>query len=969
MAEGLREIFFLNFLRFKWLRRFCWTLASPRRNRDDRSSLRSRGNIPQIPWREHIKCRNGRRENCSRYQELRAFPLAYRGRSDVDHSLRTPVATYRIQLRPEFTFESAAQIADYLRDLGISHVYCSPYLQAAPGSTHGYDTVDYHQVSKELGGEEGRERFVRKLAECGLGQILDIVPNHMAITGDHNRWWWDTLENGEASRYAPYFDIEWNAPEERLRHKILLPVLGDHYGLELTAREITLARQDGRFIVRYHDHTFPVAPESIAGLLGKAANRANSNELGFIADSMAQLQRSGHDGWAKLVIHDRNKEVIRELLERLCKEQPKVAERIDEVIEETNRDTGELDAVLSRQSYRLSRWRTAESELVYRRFFDINTLVGIRAEKERVFADTHQLILEWLQSGQLDGLRVDHPDGLGDPGQYFERLRGAAPDAWIVAEKILARGEHLPKAWKVAGTTGYDFLNVAGGLFVDARGEAAMNEVYREFTHAPVDFSVLAREGKTLILREILGSDINRLTALFLEICERNRDYRDYTRHEIREAICEITACLPVYRTYISSDGSRIAESDIQYVTEAVSAAKSERPDVEERLFDFLRDVLLLKVPGEQEHEFVMRFQQITAAATAKGVEDTAFYRHARLISLNEVGGDPGRFDVGLDDFHKWCAETQACYPLTLLATSTHDTKRSEDVRVRITLLSENPAAWAETVNRWAAANGRYRSGDFPDRKTEYFLYQTLVGAWPISKERLIDYMRKVIREAKEYTSWITPNAAYETALEQFCDSLLGDSEFTADLEQFISRTSTAAHATSLSLTLLKLTAPGIPDIYQGTELWDLSLVDPDNRRLVNFEVRKQLLGELEHLTPEELLERAEEGLPKLWVIRQTLRARCSHIHEFGEHGSYTPLWATGAKASHLVSFQRGSDIITIAPRLLSTLGGWDGTLLEIPEGVWKNQFTGDLIEGGKIEAASLVNRFPVALLTRESGA
>jgi (1->4)-alpha-D-glucan 1-alpha-D-glucosylmutase len=858
---------------------------------------------------------------------------------------------------------------DYLRELGISHVYCSPYLQAAPGSTHGYDTVDYHQVSTELGGEEGRKKFVQKLAESGLGQVLDVVPNHMAITGHHNRWWWDTLENGEASRYAPYFDIEWNAPEERLRHKILLPVLGDHYGRVLAAGEIALARHDGHFIVRYHDHTFPVAPESIAALLSKAAGREGSSRLAFLADCLARLQRSADDGWTSRLIHDRDKEVIRDLLARLCKEQPEVAQRIDEIIEETNRNVDELDAVLSRQNYRLSRWRTAESELVYRRFFDINTLVGIRAEKERVFADTHQLILEWLQAGQLDGLRVDHPDGLWDPGQYFQRLRKSAPEAWIVAEKILAPGEHLPKAWNVAGTTGYDFLNLAGGLFVDPRGEAAMNEFYREFTHAAVDFGAVAREGKAQVLRNMLGSDINRLTALFLDICERNRDYRDYTRHEIHEAIREITACFPVYRTYVGSEASSVDESDIQYIGEAIAMAKAGRPDLEERLFDFLRDVLLLQVPGKQEREFVMRFQQITAAAMAKGVEDTAFYRHARLISLNEVGGDPGRFGVTVDDFHKWCAETQVLYPRTLLTTSTHDTKRSEDVRVRISLLSENPAAWAEAVNRWTAANARYRSGDLPDRKTEYFLYQILVGAWPISRERLAEYMRKVVREAKENTSWIAPNAAYEIALEQFCDSLLTDSEFTADLEQFISQTAPAARATSLSLTLLKLTAPGIPDVYQGTELWECSLVDPDNRRLVDYELRKHLLAELEHLTPEELLQRSNEGLPKLWVIRQALRARCSHARDFGAEGAYTPLWATGAKATHVVSFQRGENIVTIAPRLLVTRGDWGGTLLEIPEGSWKNQFTGDRIQGAKVEVASLVDRFPVALLTRESTA
>jgi (1->4)-alpha-D-glucan 1-alpha-D-glucosylmutase len=882
-------------------------------------------------------------------------------------SLRVPLSTYRVQFRSEFDFEAAAGITEYLRDLGISHVYCSPYLQAAPGSTHGYDTVNYHQVSSELGGEEGRRKFVGKLSECGMGEVLDIVPNHMAITGNYNRWWWDTLENGEASRYSPYFDIDWNSPEERLRNKILLPVLSDHYGKELARGEIRLERQDGRFLFRYRDHTFPVAPESLSEVLSKAADREPSSELGFLADSLAQLRQSPKREYASLLVHDRNKEVLRSLMTRLCEEHPNIGQRIDQVIEETNQNMDELDALLSRQHYRLSRWRTAESELVYRRFFDINSMVGIRTENEYVFADTHRLILQWVRAGEVDGLRVDHPDGLQDPRQYFQRLSAAAPRTWIVAEKILAAGEHLPCNWNIAGTTGYDFLNLAGGLFVDPHGEATLNELYREFTHAPVDFHGVARDGKALVLRDVLGSDINRLTALFVQICERHRDYRDYTRHEIHEAIREVMSSFPVYRTYVSANTNEVTETDTQYISQAVAAAKVGRPDLEEGLFDLLQNSLLLRVLDEREKEFVMRFQQITAAVTAKGVEDTAFYCYARLVSLNEVGGDPSRFGVAIEDFHKWCSETQAHHPATMLSTSTHDTKRSEDVRVRISMLSESPLAWGEAVNRWAAANAHYKNGEFPDRKTEYFLYQTLVGAWPISKERLIEYMRKAVREAKENTSWITPNAVYETALEHFCEAVLADGEFTASLEGFISQILPAARATSLSLNLLKLTAPGIPDIYQGTELWDLSLVDPDNRRPVDYEVRKRLLAEAPGLSPEEILDRSDEGLPKLWAIRQALHLRKSNPSSFGAQGAYTPLWATGAKASHLVSFRRGENVILAVPRLLLTLGGWNGTLLEIPPGRWKNQFTAEIIDGGKIEVNSLLGRFPVALLTLES--
>jgi (1->4)-alpha-D-glucan 1-alpha-D-glucosylmutase len=876
-----------------------------------------------------------------------------------------PRSTYRLQLHHGFGFDAAAGIAEYMRDLGISHVYCSPYLQAAPGSMHGYDVVDYHRVNSELGGEEAHRKFGQKLGENNLGQVLDIVPNHMAITGQNNAWWWDTLENGASSRYAPYFDIEWNAPEERLRNKIVLPVLGDHYGRVLAAGELALERRGGTFVFRYHEHTFPVAPESMAGILGKAADRHSCRELGFLADSLAHLPGAVDSDWESLLGHDRDKEVIRTLLTRLCEEQAEVAGDIDFVIAETNGNIDALDYLLSRQNYRLSRWRTAESELVYRRFFDINSLVGVRTEDERVFADTHELVLEWLRSGSIDGVRVDHPDGLRDPDQYFRRLRAAAPSAWIVAEKILQPGERLPKSWDIAGTTGYDFLNLAGGLFIDGRGEAPLNELYREFTGEPVDFTAAAREKKLLVVREILGSDINRLTALLVQICEAHREHRDYTRHELHEAVRDVVACFPVYRTYVQADRGEISETDARYISQAVDCAKSLRPDLDERLFEFLRDILLLRATGPREGEFVMRFQQITAAAMAKGVEDTAFYSYLRLVALNEVGGDPGRFGVAVDDFHKWCEATQAEQPYTLLATSTHDTKRSEDVRTRISLLSEIPAAWAEAVRRWSGMNARHRSGDLPDRKTEYLLYQTLVGAWPISKDRLGNYMKKAVREAKEQTSWISPNAAFEEALDEFIADLLTDTEFLADFEAFLAPLIEPARIHSLSLSLLKLTAPGVPDLYQGTELWDLSLVDPDNRRPVDYELRRRLLSELEGLCPEPILSRSDEGLPKLFLIRQTLRTRNLLPGSFGAEASYRPLWAAGPKAAHVVAFARGEKVISVAPRLVIGRGAWDGTILEIPEGSWQNQLTGDVLPGGKVELGELLRRFPVALLTK----
>ncbi len=606
----------------------------------------------------------------------------------------------------------------------------------------------------------------------------------------------------------------------------------------------------------------------------------------------------------------------------------------------------------------------------YRRFFDVNSLVGLRMSNERVFADTHSLVLQLLRDGTLDGVRVDHPDGLRDPGLYFRRLRASAPEAWIVAEKILEWGETLPESWPVAGTTGYEFLNLAGGLFVDAGGEAAMNEIYRDFTGDSLDYAALAREKKTLVLQDILGSDVNRLTAAFLSICERNRDHRDVTRHEVHEAIRATVACFPVYRTYAQAESGSLTDGDAAYIDRAVDEAKAARADLDGELFEFLRDVLLLRTRGADEAEFAMRFQQLTGAAMAKGVEDTLFYCFNRLAALNEVGGDPSHFGVSADDFHRCCGDAFAHWPDAMLAGSTHDTKRSEDVRARLYLLSELPAAWGDAVRRWTALAAPYRTNGLPDRNTEYLLYQTLVSAWPISEERVRRYMEKATREAKRQTSWTSPNAAFEDALDKMVSGLFGDADFVRDIEEFVRTLLEPGRVNSLSQTLLRMTAPGVPDIYQGTELWDLSLVDPDNRRPVDFDLRRKLLAGIGTLSVEEIVKRGNEGLPKLWVIRQCLRARRSRAESFGAKGTYSPLWATGSKAHHVVAFRRGGDVAAIVPRLTATLAGkWESTFIEIPEGVWENQFTRDVAMGGKVEVASLLAGFPVALLIKEERA
>ena len=891
---------------------------------------------------------------------------------ETNRTARThpPRATYRVQFHRGFTFDDAVNVAGYLADLGISHLYSSPYLQAVPGSAHGYDVIDHGRVNEELGGAEGHTRLCFTLARHGLGQILDVVPNHMAIAARGNAWWWDVLENGPSSRYASYFDVDWDPPESRLRNTVLLPVLGEHYGRALEAGAFRLQREGAVFSLTYHEHAFPLAPPSLDEPLGTAAMRARSDTLAFIADALGHLPLSTATDWLSVQQRHRDKEVLRQLLERLLREEPEIAAAVTRVVDEINASPDALDALLEQQNYRLAFWRTAGRDLGYRRFFDINTLVGLRTEEDRVFTDTHALVLRWLGDGMLDGLRIDHPDGLRDPEHYLRRLHNASPTAWIVAEKILEPGERLRESWAVAGTTGYDFLNRVGGLFVDPDGEKALTGFYADFTGEPTDFAALARQRKHLVMREVLGSDVNRLTALFLTVCERHRRHRDYTRHELHEVLREVIAWFPVYRTYMRADHGDAHADDARYVGEAIEAAKAARPDLDAELFDFFRDLLLLRLPGPDENELVMRFQQLTGPVMAKGVEDTAFYGFNRLVALNEVGGDPGRFGVSVEEFHRESAEAQARWPRTMLATSTHDTKRGEDVRARLALLSEIPERWSATVARWAAINESHRRGEWPDRNAEYLLYQTLVGAWPIDAERVIAYMQKAAREAKAHTSWTDPRPAYEDALTGFITDALADRRFVADLEAFVAPLVEPGRINSLAQTLVKLTAPGVPDLYQGTELWTLTLVDPDNRAPVDYTLRRRLLDELEDATPEDIWLRIDEGLPKLWTIRQALGLRRRRPELFGAQGDYRPLEARGARASHAVVFMRGDAAITIAPRLpIGLSGDWGDTSLDLPDGRWRNELTGDVVSDGSIRLGDVLKRFPVALLAREEPA
>ncbi|MBK9307932.1 MAG: malto-oligosyltrehalose synthase [Nitrospira sp.] len=879
-----------------------------------------------------------------------------------------PLATYRLQMHAGFTLNDATAIVPYLRELGVSHCYSSPILQAAKGSTHGYDVLDHTRVNHELGGEEAFKRFNQELRTHQLGLLLDIVPNHMAIGGRESVWWWDVLENGQASRYAPYFDVEWQPPESKLHHMVMVPILSDHYGRVLDTGEIHVARHGGSFTIQYHDHVLPLAPRSIEFILKQAADVAASDMTAFFADALEQLPSSRTTDWVSLRRRHRDKGILLDLLARFLREDEAAASSVDRCIERLNQDTSALHELLERQNYRLAFWRTSSQDLGYRRFFDINTLVGLRTEDERVFADIHQRLFDWLApDGPVDGVRVDHPDGLQDPQQYLERLQARVSSGWIVVEKILIDEEQLPESWPVSGTTGYDFMNLVLGLFMDPSSEESLTRFYGEFSGETRTFAEVLREKKDHVLRHVLGSDLNILTSMLWEICEQHTHHRDYTRHELHEAIREYLVEFPVYRAYVRPQTGEVSEHDQRVVTRAFANVSARRTDLGQDLLLFIRDLLLLIITGEREGDFVTRFQQITGPVMAKGAEDTAFYCYHRFIALNEVGGNPGRFGTTIDQFHQWCEHRHWYWPKTMLGTSTHDTKRSEDVRARLAALTEIPARWITQITQWSQQTAKHWGAYSPDRNFEYFFFQTLVGAWPLEKERALAYAEKIIREAKLHTSWTAPQKEYEQAIRTYVTRLYEDPQFIDDLTQFAAGLEPQGQVTSLSQTLLKLTAPGIPDLYQGTELWSYSLVDPDNRRPVDYGLRKTLLRDLEKLSADEIWQRRKEGLPKLWLIRQGLRLRRNRPKPFGPHGDYLPLYAEGEKGAHVVSFLRGGEVVAIAPRLFSHLGdAWEDTTISLPEGRWHHELDGRHFDGGRCWLRELLSSFPVALLSKQ---
>ncbi len=990
---------------------------------------------------------------------------------------RLPESTYRLQFHSGFTFRQAAEVVPYLHELGVTDCYASPYLKARPGSRHGYDICDHGSLNPEIGNEEEYEAFVQALQSRGMGQLLDVVPNHMGVAGNENAWWNDVLQNGPSSPYAGYFDIEWYPIKPALEEKVLLPVLGDPFGKVLESGQLRLSYEAGAFIISYFDHRFPVAPRTGTRILGHRlaelektlSSRPQLMEYQSILTALENLPGRTERDPERLMVRFREKEVIKRRLAELADSTPEVRSFIEENVAIFNGRVGDprsfdlLDALLHDQAYRLSYWRVASDEINYRRFFDINELAALSMEKPEVFAATHGLILRLLGEGKVTGLRIDHPDGLFDPQQYLERLQqhyvletarsiferelGTNGRTWnelqnpllqaiatagpgsiltkplyVIIEKILGKGEPLREGWPIHGTTGYTFLNRLTGLLVDADNAGAFTRIYQRFTGAALSFGELVYRTKFLILQVSLSGELHMLARQVDRLSEKNRWSRDFTLNSLRHALREIIACFPVYRSYISERG--LNPTDQAYVESAVRRAKLQNPAISGSIFDFVRDLLLLRYRDSdteadraEQRRFVGKFQQLTGPVMAKGLEDTAFYVYNRLVSLNEVGGEPSSFGLSVEAFHDYLGQRQARWPRALSSTSTHDTKRSADVRARIDVLSEMPNVWRKAVLHWARLNKRHRTEreEFvaPDRNDEYLFYQTLVGAWPLepySQEeyasfvcRIQQYMQKAIHEAKVHTSWINPNAAYDEGVNRFVARVLDEKVNARFLHDFLEVQRQVSHCgmfNSLSQTLLKIAAPGVPDVYQGTEVWDFSLVDPDNRRPVDFEQRRRLLESLKRdaaLHADRLRELAgelvrtkEDGRIKLYMTWRGLSCRRERAPLFST-GEYHPCETTGSRGGHLFAFVRRWErqwALAVVPRLVTRLAPgpeglplgaevWQNTAVVLPvappRACCRNVFTGELLTVSRpddrpaLPAAQLFAHFPVALLVAEA--
>jgi (1->4)-alpha-D-glucan 1-alpha-D-glucosylmutase len=939
----------------------------------------------------------------------------------------------------------------YLARLGISDAYFSPYLKTRPHSSHGYDVVDHSQLNPELGDEGSYAQLCRNLAAHGLRQLLDIVPNHIGIMGSENRWWLDVLENGQASRFADYFDIDWHPVKPELADKILVPVLGDHYGNVLLGGELRLAldRGAGELSICYHEHRLPLDPATYPRVLQRnlrslaaqlTPDDADLIELESISRALKNLppHTSGDPAGRRVRSHEVSSAKRR--LAELFAHSGTIAGHVEASVAALNGEPGrhasfaELHELLESQPYRAAYWRVAADEINYRRFFDVNDLAGLKTQNEEVFEATHRRLLEWVAEGRIHGFRIDHPDGLYDPRGYLDWLRAKLEeighgDHYVVVEKILAAHEHLPEDWPVQGTTGYEFSFAVNGLFVYAPGEREFDRVYTEFTRERIDFGELLYRTKRDIVTFHLASELTVLSHLLDGLAEMRLETRDFTLISLRDALLELVAAFPVYRTYLAH--GEASAQDRQYIDWAERQAERRRGARDEGGLAFIRSLLLGELPGDATEEYRLeverfrgKFQQLTAPAMAKALEDTCFYRYVRLLSLNEVGGDPTRFGLTPAAFHRLAQLRLEHWPHTLLGTSTHDSKRNEDVRARIDVLTEMPAAWREKLTKWRRFNGARRrtaaDANVPSRNEEYLLYQTLVGSWPIDaaegrsegdgsdggesdafenyRERIEAYMTKALREAKVTTSWTNPNEEYEAAFLAFLRDVLTPSSrnpFLEDLDEFARRVAAPGYLNSLGQTLLKLTSPGVPDIYRGCELWDFSLVDPDNRRPVDYGLRQRLLDEIEDRCADpavldafldDILRHLGDGRAKLYLIWRTLNFRKAHAALFA-HGAYLPLEVAGPREQHIVAFARQHEsetLVVAAIRWFTRLTDrieptepwpkagvdWGDTRIAAPSsGVYRHLLTGEVVEterdGSALAAAKLFGRFPAALLVQ----
>lgn len=985
---------------------------------------------------------------------------------------RIPIATYRLQFNRGLTFRDAREIVPYLHSLGISDLYASPCFAAKKDSAHGYDIVDHTSLNRELGTEEEFSRLCGELQQRGMGLIMDFVPNHMCIDTSDNALWRDVLENGPSSPYAYFFDIDWEPAKQELRNKVLLPFLGDQFGTVLERGELRLVFDDGAFSIHYFDAWFPVEPTTYLKILEYRLERLEEQqsvdapyrlELLSIITALQHLPPTTEQDPDKRRERYREKEIIKKRLWRLCGESSAIGRFVAENVLAFNGVKGEpasfdlLDGLLGSQVYRLSFWRVAMEEINYRRFFDINGMGAIRMEDPAVFRETHALLMRLIREGKVTGVRIDHVDGLYDPSAYLRRLQkgcfvqlrlaegtldGAKADEavskfardydeaavadpgykpfYVVGEKILQKGEQLPREWPVFGTTGYGFLNTLNGVFVDTENAKAFDRIYTKFIQETVVFQEAAYEKKKLAMQVAMSGEINTLGHYLNSISEKDRLTRDFTLNSLTRAITEVIACFPVYRAYTNSWDIR--DSDARHIEAAVAKAKRKNPAINASVFDFLRDILLLRFPGNATEgdrmewlNFVMRFQQITGPVMAKGVEDTAFYVYNRLVSMNEVGGTPDRFGTPLDAFHGQNLERLKSFPHAMSGSATHDTKRGEDVRARINALSEIPGKWRRVLAAWSQLNRKKKVSvdgrPVPDRNEEYLFYLTLVGAWPVGpieqdslrsfRTRIREYMLKAVREAKVNSSWVNPNIPYEETLAAVIDAILADgpgNQFLAEFTPFQGLIARWGAFTSLSQTLLKIASPGIPDFYQGTELWDLNLVDPDNRRPVDFRGRDRALAELACLEAEvgpkklmrELLLRWEDGMIKLYLTNKALGYRREN-RELFERGEYLPLEVLGEKSRHVCAFARrmnGREVVAAVPRFMATLipepdkvpcgkKVWGDTFLVLPEGIGttcRNILTNGgvaIVERSGSPALLLAELFadaPVALLSVQRG-